>query len=95
MDFSKDQKALVAEWIDRQFERNRLFPCECAALSKGSPCVCTAHLQAYKSWSHTPRKRRHIRGWIAEWLNTEEISRLQAELTHRQSKSSKSGKSNP
>lgn len=91
MDFSKDQKALVAAWIDRQFERNRLFPCECTALLGGNPCVCTAHLQAYKSWAHTPRKRRHMRSWIEEWLSTDEIALLQTELTQRQSKSSKSG----
>lgn len=88
MEFSKDQKIWVAEWIDRQFDSNRLFPCGCLASSEGRSCVCSAHLRAYKSWTNTPRKRRHIRSWIDEWLNAEETAELQAALAGRQARRS-------
>ncbi len=89
MEFSKDQKAWVAEWIDRQFDTNRLFPCECSAPEQGESCVCRSHIRAYKTWSNTPRKRRHIRDWIEEWLNADEVALLKAELAKHQTKSSK------
>jgi len=89
MEFSKDQKAWVAEWIDRQFDRNRLFPCECSAPAQGDPCICLSHLRAYKTWSSTPRKRRYMISWIEEWLGAEEVALLQAELAKRQSKATK------
>lgn len=84
MEFSKDQKTWVAEWIDRQFDQNCLFPCACSAPAKGNPCICTAHIRAYKAWANTPRKRRYIRGWIEEWLGEDQVANLRAELAHRQ-----------
>ncbi len=93
MEFSKDEKGWVAEWIDRQFDSNRLFPCECSRPAKDDPCVCASHIRAYKTWSNTPRKRRHIRDWIEEWLNAEEVALLKAELAKLRARvSKKSGK---
>ncbi|MBA4501261.1 hypothetical protein [Marinobacterium marinum] len=90
MEFSKDQKNWVINWVERQFDKNALFPGGCSAASKkDAPCVCSAHIRAYKTWSNTPRKRRHIRGWIEEWLNAEEVERLQAELKKRQAKAAR------
>lgn len=86
MDFSQDQKTWVAEWIDRQFDTNGLFPCECSAPEQGDPCVCKAHLRAYKTWSSTPRKKRHIRSWIEDWLGDEEKALLQRELASREAR---------
>ncbi|GGB94416.1 hypothetical protein GCM10011352_20580 [Marinobacterium zhoushanense] len=81
MKFSKEEKAFVMWWIDRQFANNPLFPSKCAVDNKeGKPSVSKGHVKAYKGWCKTAPKRSQIQDWIDEWLNKEDRKALKEAL---------------
>ncbi|MBR9882880.1 MAG: hypothetical protein GYB21_04140 [Oceanospirillales bacterium] len=81
MKFSKEEKAFVIQWINRQFEKNPLFPSKCVVEDKdGTPGVSKGHVKAYKGWSKTAPKRSQIQDWIDEWLNKADRKALKEAL---------------
>lgn len=87
MKFSKEEKAFVIWWIDRQFANNPLFPAKCVVEDKeGTPGVSKGHVKAYKAWSKTAPKRSQIQEWIDQWLNKSDKKELKEVLEARNAK---------
>lgn len=94
MKFSKEEKAFVIWWIDRQFANNPLFPAKCIAEDEdGKPGVTKGHVKAYKAWSKTVSKRSQIQEWIDQWLNKADKKSLKDALEARAAQADESDES--